>query len=267
MLMNRIRTLATLAGVGFAAAAPVAAQSQNMPSYATHEDTIKGTIVSIDSQFGISVRDERGFIDRVMLHQGTVINPTGLSLAPGMSVTILGRTQGSTFAANEIDTPYQVTGSAPSAYDYAPYDAGQYGYVGSPYGYGGGYPYYGSSIAIGVGGYYPSSGYYPSYGYYPNYVYPANGYYSHGYGGSTPHNNGGHGVPVPYHTYPYHNPAPPAAMPHMAAPPASMPHMAVPPASMPHASVPQAAAGYHGFGAVRESGGGYRGFGAAPARH
>jgi hypothetical protein len=39
-----------------------------------------------------------------------VINPTGLSLATGMSVTISGYNAGSSFDANEIDTPYAYDG-------------------------------------------------------------------------------------------------------------------------------------------------------------
>jgi hypothetical protein len=56
----------------------------------------------------MQIRDSRGFISNVSLHQGTIINPTGIKLQPGMRVTIHGRNAGATFAANEIDTPYRV---------------------------------------------------------------------------------------------------------------------------------------------------------------
>ena len=257
MLKNTLRTLAALVATGAAIAVPLAASAQT-PSYATREDTIHGTIVSIDGPFAISVRDERGFVDKVALHQGTVINPTGLTLAAGQTVTILGRAQGTSFAANEIDTPYQSTGASPYADESyaasAPYDGGYpYVYGGSPYAYGG-YPYYGSSVAIGVGvgGYYPAYGYYPSYGYAPNYGYYAPGNYHHG---PYSNNNGGHAVPAPYHTYPYHNPAPQGAAPGVGMPRAAVPAM----------SAPQTAGGYHGFGTVRASSGGYRGFSGGPS--
>ncbi len=42
------------------------------------------------------------------LHQGTIINPTGLTLEPGMNVTIDGYADGSNFDAMEIDTPVPI---------------------------------------------------------------------------------------------------------------------------------------------------------------
>lgn len=82
-----------------------------MPSYArpvapSDEETIHGRIQSFHGKFDLQVRDDRGYIDNVQMHQGTIINPTGISLQPGMSVTIYGHNEGRTFAANEIDTPY-----------------------------------------------------------------------------------------------------------------------------------------------------------------
>jgi hypothetical protein len=138
--------------------APVAAAAQDRPSYATHdEDTVHGRIVSVNG-YDVSVRDDKGYVDHVKLHQGTIINPTGLSLAPGLSVTILGFNEGTTLAANEIDTAYTLTPSYaygppvyPAYYGY-PYYGYPYGYYGYPYRYGYfGYP----SIAIGFsfGGY------------------------------------------------------------------------------------------------------------------
>ena len=57
--------------------------------------------------------DERGFVDNVDLHPGTIINPTGLTLAPGMVVSILGYNSGSDFTANEVDTPYSYDSGVP----------------------------------------------------------------------------------------------------------------------------------------------------------
>ena len=121
---------ATLALAGFVI--PVASLAQDgpqaaPPSYArpvapSDEDVIKGRVVSFDGKYGLALRDDRGFVDNVALHQGTIINPTGLQLRPGMSVTIHGYGNGGTFAANEVDTPYN------EAYGYGYGAYGGYGY-------------------------------------------------------------------------------------------------------------------------------------------
>jgi hypothetical protein len=100
-----------------------------VPSYAQNGgDTIRGTVASIDGKYDISVRDDRGYIDNVSLHDGTVINPTGLTLAPGEVVTIEGRPAGATFVADEIDTPYTNVYAYPyPAYPVAPYPADRFG--------------------------------------------------------------------------------------------------------------------------------------------
>jgi hypothetical protein len=161
MDLRNLKQIGTFAaGLALVASlAPVAAAAQDRPSYATHdEDTVHGRIVSVNG-YDISVRDDKGYVDHVRLHQGTIINPTGLSLAPGLSVTILGFNEGTTLSANEIDTPYTY---APGLAYVAPpyYPAYYYGYPYPYYGYG--YPYhyrYGyfgyPSIAIGFsfGGY------------------------------------------------------------------------------------------------------------------
>ena len=112
-----------------ALAAPVAvlaqpAQQAAPPSYAhaSADETIHGRVSAFDGGFRLDVLDDRGYTDTVQLHPGTIINPTGLRLRPGMAVTILGINRGKTFAANEIDTPYQSYGDVPV---YAP---GYYGY-------------------------------------------------------------------------------------------------------------------------------------------
>lgn len=92
-----------------------------VPSYArpaapSDEETIRGRIVAINGKYGLDVRDDRSFIDNVQMHDGTIINPTGLMLRPGMSVTIMGYNRGRVFEANQIDTPYQSFG-----YVYGPY--------------------------------------------------------------------------------------------------------------------------------------------------
>ncbi|MGP6157490.1 MAG: hypothetical protein ACLPYS_08290 [Vulcanimicrobiaceae bacterium] len=107
--------LALAAGTALSLPAAAFAQSAAQaapPSYAqrTGEETIHGRIASIDGKYDVQVRDERGYVDRVRLHDGTIINPTGLTLAPGMDVSIIGHNAGGTFDANEIDTPYVAYG-------------------------------------------------------------------------------------------------------------------------------------------------------------
>ncbi|HTJ27955.1 MAG TPA: hypothetical protein VMA36_17500 [Candidatus Limnocylindria bacterium] len=128
-------------GVAFAQALP----NQTLPPYAApHTDqTIHGRIVAIDGPFTIQVRDERGYVDSVQLHRGTIIDPTGLTLAVGMEVTILGYNAGTVFEANEIDTPYNYAGPPPPPLYYGP----GWWYPGYVYGYG---PAFGLTIVGGT---------------------------------------------------------------------------------------------------------------------
>jgi len=120
------------------AALPLAASAQ------AEDQQIQGTVQSINSTFNITVLDSNGNLDNVELHQGTVINPTGLTLAPGMSVTIDGYDDGSgQLDANVIDTPYQYSGPAPVPVYYGP----GWWYPGFAYGYGPSF-----SLFIGTGG-------------------------------------------------------------------------------------------------------------------
>ncbi len=127
--------LAALAALTFVA--PLAAQAQDVPSYAqgqpqyaNGEENVHGRIVNFDGEYNLQVRDEQGYVDNVQLHQGTIINPTGLTLEPGMVVSILGYNAGPYLAANEIDTPYT-------------YYSGVPWYGGHPWNY------YGPSISLG----------------------------------------------------------------------------------------------------------------------
>jgi hypothetical protein len=133
-----LRTIPAAAVLMSLAIAPSAVLAQDqMPSYARHAgETIKGTISRFDGQWTMYVRDDRGYVDNVSLHQGTVINPTGVRLSPGFRVTVIGHNAGSTFVADEIDTPYRSYGYA---YPYYPYP-----YYG-PYAY----PY--PPVAVGIG--------------------------------------------------------------------------------------------------------------------
>lgn len=102
-----------IGSIALAAVPPAAMAQSPLPSYAqpepappNHEDEIQGSVTSFDGRYALQIRDNRGFIDNVRLHQGTIINPTGLTLASGMRVSIYGHSEGHFFAANEIDTPY-----------------------------------------------------------------------------------------------------------------------------------------------------------------
>jgi uncharacterized membrane protein YgcG len=131
-----------------AIAAPLVASAQpapTAPTYArptvtTGEDVVHGRVVAFDGAYTLQVSDERGYIDSVQLRKGTIINPTGLTLSPGMIVTIRGVNSGSALVANEIDTPY----TAYAAYPIYPY----YGYPAYPYGFG---PRF--SLGFGFGGF------------------------------------------------------------------------------------------------------------------
>lgn len=128
-----MRNMVLAAIAALAVLAPLSVSAQGVPSYAqpvTPEHQIRGRVTSFDGRYALTVRDDRGYIDNVQLHQGTVINPTGLTLAPGMVVTILGNNAGSYFAANVVDTPYNF-------------------YYGVPYYAGHPWFYYGPSVNLG----------------------------------------------------------------------------------------------------------------------
>ncbi|HZO92515.1 MAG TPA: hypothetical protein VFB22_02005 [Candidatus Baltobacteraceae bacterium] len=113
----RAAAAALVIGLPAALGAVSAAQAQDVPTYAQPsqegEENIHGRIIAFDGAYNLQVRDERGFVDNVQLHQGTIINPTGLTLEPGMIVSILGYNAGPYFAANEVDTPYTYYGGVP----------------------------------------------------------------------------------------------------------------------------------------------------------
>jgi opacity protein-like surface antigen len=109
-LTNIMNKQLLAAAAALVLAAPVAAQAQEVPSYAMvqSDQQIQGRITAFDGSYNLQVRDDNGYVDNVELHDGTIINPTGLTLAPGMVVSILGDNAGNAFDANEIDTPYNV---------------------------------------------------------------------------------------------------------------------------------------------------------------
>jgi hypothetical protein len=106
------------------------AMAQTAPTYATQDQQIHGRVISFDGAYTLKVRDDQGYVDTVELHQGTIINPTGITLSPGMVVSVDGYNAGSFFAANEVDTPYTF-------------------YSGVPYFQGRPWSYYGPSTSLG----------------------------------------------------------------------------------------------------------------------
>ncbi len=104
------------------------------PSYAVRQPSITGTVRSFDGAYTMYVRDEHGDLDRVQLHQGTIINPTGLHLEGGMHVTVYGHAAGDVFIADEIDTPYHF--NRYYGYPYYPYPYWGWG-IGWGWGWGG----------------------------------------------------------------------------------------------------------------------------------
>lgn len=117
--MNVRIGIAVLLVVLFPADAYAQTPSYSQPS---NEESVHGRVASIPGKFDLTVRDDRGFIDYVHLHPGTIITPIGLTLVPGMTVTIIGSNRGKNFAANEIDTPYT------NLDEYAPRVPPGYGY-------------------------------------------------------------------------------------------------------------------------------------------
>ncbi len=95
---------AALAIAGCTLAQPATAQTQ--PSFATPlgNERLNGIVVRFtQGTYELGLRDDKGFVDNVRLHDKTIIFPIGLTLRPGMRVRIVGFNQGNAFTANEID--------------------------------------------------------------------------------------------------------------------------------------------------------------------
>jgi len=123
-LALQVIAVAAIAALPLAAFAAVPGQEQ-----------LKGTVTAFNGKYSLHVEDTKSKdIDAVQLHQGTIINPTGLTLRPGMKVTVLGTSVGGVLDANEIDTPYHVAYNQGFGY-------GGYGGYGRGYGFGPGFGY------------------------------------------------------------------------------------------------------------------------------
>lgn len=84
---------------------PARTPIRSMQNALTGELTFHGAITSVNGKYGLTVRDDQGGTETVALHQGTVINPTGLQLMPGMQVTFTGHPDSGTFDVNQMDAP------------------------------------------------------------------------------------------------------------------------------------------------------------------
>ncbi|HEX3468727.1 MAG TPA: hypothetical protein VHT05_11670 [Candidatus Elarobacter sp.] len=144
--MDVVAGVAAAALVVAGALVPSAAVAQDMPAYGqsapSGDETIHGRIESVVGPYAIVVLDNRGFLDNVSLHAGTIINPRGLRLAVGMTVTITGVNAGTSLSAIEID--------APAGADEVGADYGMYASPG--YGDDDGYDYgFGALYGVGLG--------------------------------------------------------------------------------------------------------------------
>lgn len=90
----------------FAAAAIALSLTAPLLASAEPQSRIVGTVTDFHGKYGVVVRDQRGALAEVTLHQGTVIKPEGLRLERGMTVTVVGQAADRTFAAAEIDAPF-----------------------------------------------------------------------------------------------------------------------------------------------------------------
>ncbi len=105
MVMKRLTSFALILA---ALALPVAARADTSSDAARScEQTIHGMINSINGKYGLTVRGGRVGLAGVAMHPGTIINPIGLQLKPGMRVTIAGHADRNTFDADEIDAPIE----------------------------------------------------------------------------------------------------------------------------------------------------------------
>ncbi|MEA2719570.1 MAG: hypothetical protein QOJ39_1434 [Candidatus Eremiobacteraeota bacterium] len=120
-IKNLITALIAVSAVG-ASVEPVMAQAT--PSYTAQDQQIHGRVISFDGAYTLQVRDDHGYVDNVQLHQGTIINPIGITLATGMVVAVDGYNAGSYFAANEVDTPYTFYSGVPYFMGYPWYHYG-----------------------------------------------------------------------------------------------------------------------------------------------
>jgi hypothetical protein len=95
------RTVAIAAAL---AVAPLAGGAQQAPPEPSQR--IAGTIADFHGKYVVVVRTAAGSLSTVVLHQGTIINPTGLRLERGMPVLLSGHAERGAFAVAQVDTPF-----------------------------------------------------------------------------------------------------------------------------------------------------------------
>jgi len=148
MIHERAFWTMTAAAVLLAVSIAPGAARADVPSYATGQESISGSIAALPARYALTLTDDRGFSDSVTLRDGTVIVPTGITLAVGQAVTIYGHTDGTTFDADEIDVgpvSSDIPGDAPNTaggYYFGPYGGNAYPqYFGpsGPYGFNNGF--------------------------------------------------------------------------------------------------------------------------------
>jgi len=93
----------------FAVVASAMALSLVVPLLASADppSRIVGTVADFHGKYGLVVRDVRGTLSEVTLRQGTIIKPEGLRLERGMIVSIAGQAGDRSFAAAEVDAPFE----------------------------------------------------------------------------------------------------------------------------------------------------------------
>ena len=100
MTSGRNRLALVASAIALSLAVPLLASAEP-------DRVMAGTVVDFHGKYGLVVRDARGALAEVALHQGTVIKPVGLRLERGMKVIVIGRSANEAFAASEIDAPLE----------------------------------------------------------------------------------------------------------------------------------------------------------------
>jgi invasion protein IalB len=102
--MKRLLGTAAIAAALALPSGAFAATSQSAQQQ--HDNmTIQGVVSSIDGKWNLTVQQDSGFIQNVALERGTVIAPTGMRLATGMQITVVGYEDGPYIDAVRIAGP------------------------------------------------------------------------------------------------------------------------------------------------------------------
>ncbi len=112
----------------FVVIASAVALSLSVPLVASAEPQsgLVGTVADFHGKYGLIVRDARGTLAEVTLHQGTIIKPEGVRLKRGMIVAIRGQAADRAFAAAEIVAPFALSPFARKALAKSPTGADRF---------------------------------------------------------------------------------------------------------------------------------------------